>query len=209
MNIDDARLIKICGLISIIGIIQFLVLTFVAACFYPGGYDYFGYYFSDLGAVNARNGDPNILSSILFSISLTGLALSLIPFWISVRALSGESKLGRVFSKVGSVSGLVSTPFILGVVLYPMDTQLNAHILTTMLFFTFFMVGIVSYSVMFILNNEYPSSHGFIGLLLLSLSLPIFVDPLASYVAFLQKILVYGCFIWVLLPLRLLNKSTA
>lgn len=209
LNTGDKRLIKVYGLISVVGIVQFLVLTFVAACFYPGGYDYFGYYFSDLGAVTARNGEPNTLSSTLFSFSLPGVALSLIPFWISVRALSGESKLGRVLSKIGSVSGLLSTPFILGVVLYPMDTQLNAHILTTMLFFTFFMTGIVSYSAMFITSPEHPSSHGFMGLLLLFFSLPIFMDPLASYVAFLQKVLAYGCFIWVLLPLRLLSKSNA
>jgi hypothetical protein len=209
LNTGDKRLIKVYALISVVGIVQFLFLTFVAACFYPGGYDYFGYYFSDLGAVTARNGEPNTLSSTLFSFSLPGVALSLMPFWIGVRALSGESKLGRVLSKIGSVSGLISTPFILGVVLYPMDTQLNAHLLTTMLFFTFFMIGMVSYSAMFIASGEHPSSHGFMGLLLFSLSIPIFLDPSASYVAFLQKVLAYGCFIWVLLPLRLLYKSNA
>lgn len=36
--------------------VQFLVLTFVAALFYSGGYNYFGYYFSGLGAVTAKNG---------------------------------------------------------------------------------------------------------------------------------------------------------
>ena len=209
MNTGDKRLIRVYGLISVVGIVQFLFLTFVAACFYPGGYDYFGYYFSDLGAVNARNGEPNTLSSTLFSVSLPGVALSLVPFWISVRNLSGESKLGRVLSGIGSASGLLSTPFILGVALYPMDTSLNAHILTTMLFFTFFMAGIVSYSAMFIVSSEHPSSHGIMGLLLFSLSIPIFMYPTASYVAFLQKVLAYGCFIWVLLPLRLLNKSNA
>ena len=188
------------------GIVQFIVLTYVAAVYYPGGYDYFGYYFSDLGAVTARNGDPNALSSSLFSISLTLVALSLIPFWTSVRALSGETKVAKVLSVVGSASGLVSTPFIFGVALYPMDTQLNAHILTTMLFFTFFMAGMASYSLMFLVSSAHPGSHGLVGLLLLSLSIPVFVDPLASYVAFLQKVLAYGCFLWVLLPLRSLNK---
>jgi hypothetical protein len=202
-------LVKVYGLISVVGIAQFLFLTFVAACFYPGGYDYFGYYFSDLGAVTARNGEPNTLSSTLFSFSLPGVALSLVPFWISVRALSGESRLGRVLSNMGSASGLLSTPFILGVALYPMDTQLNAHILTTMLFFTFFMTGMISYSAMFIASGEHPSSYGFMGLLLFSLSIPIFMDPSAPYVAFLQKVLAYGCFLWVLLPLRLLDKSDA
>jgi hypothetical protein len=206
LKLGDERLIKIYSLVTLMGIVQFIVLTYVAAVYYPGGYDYFGYYFSDLGAVMARNGDPNALSSSLFSISLTLVALSLIPFWISVRALSGETKLAKALSVVGSVSGLVSTPFIFGVALYPMDTRLNAHVLTTMLFFTFFMAGMASYSLMFIVCSEHPGSHGLVGLLLLSLSIPVFVDPLASYVAFLQKVLTYGCFLWVLLPIRSLNQ---
>jgi len=206
LNLKDERLIRIYSLVTVIGIVQFLVLTYVAAVYYPGGYDYFGYYFSDLGAVTARNGDPNALSSTLFSISLTLVALSLIPFWISVRNLSGESKLSKVLSKVGSISGLVSTPFIFGVALYPIDTRLNAHVLTTMLFFTLFMAGIASYSFMFMVSSEHPGSHGLVGLLLLSLSIPVFVDPLASYVVLLQKVLAYGCFLWVLMPLRSLNR---
>jgi hypothetical protein len=160
LKLGDERLIKIYSLVIVMGIVQFIVLTYVAAVYYPGGYDYFGYYFSDLGAVTARNGDTNDLSSSLFSISLTLVALSLIPFWISVRALSGETKPAKLLSKVGSVSGLVSTPFIFGVALYPMDTQLNAHILTTMLFFTFFMAGMASYSLMFIVSSEHQGSPG-------------------------------------------------
>lgn len=202
----DERLTRIYSLVTVIGIVQFLVLTYVAAVIYPGGYDYFGYYFSDLGAVTARNGDPNALSSALFSVSLSGVALALIPFWISVRNLSGGSKLSRVLTRVGSISGLLSTPFIFGVALYPIDTRLNAHILTTMLFFTFFMVGIALYSLMFMVSGEHPRSHGMMGLLILSLSIPVFADPLASYVAFLQKVLAYGCFLWVLFPLRSLNQ---
>ncbi len=202
----DERLIRIYSLVTVMGIVQFIVLTYLAAVYYPGGYDYFGYYFSELGAVTARNGDPNTLSSTLFSVSLTLVALSLIPFWISIRALSGETKLNKALSVVGSVSGLVSTPFIFGVALNPMDTRLNAHILTTMLFFTLFMAGIALYSLMFMASSEHPSSHGLVGLLVLSLSIPVFVDPLASYVAFLQKVLAYGCFLWVLLPLSSLNR---
>ena len=202
----DERLTRIYSLVTVVGVVQFIVLTYVAAVCYPGGYDYFSYYFSDLGAVTARNGDPNTLSSNIFSISLTLVALSLIPFWINIRALSGETKLAKALSVVGSVSGLVSTPFIFGVALYPMDTRLSAHMLTTMLFFTFFMAGIASYSLMFMQSSEHPGSHGMMGLLILSLSIPVFVNPLASYVAFLQKVLAYGCFLWVLLPLRSLNQ---
>jgi hypothetical membrane protein len=48
---------RLACLVTVFGVMQFLLLTFLAAFFYPGGYDYFGYYFSDLGAVIARNGE--------------------------------------------------------------------------------------------------------------------------------------------------------
>jgi len=79
LKLVDEHLFRIYSLVTVMGIVQFIILTHVAAVIYPGGYDYFGYYFSDLGAVTARNGDPNTLSSNLFSVSLTLVALSLTP----------------------------------------------------------------------------------------------------------------------------------
>jgi len=64
---DSTRVTK--GIV-LFGVFQFFLLTFLAAAFYPGGYDYFGYYFSDLGAVLARNSEANTSSSILFFIAL-------------------------------------------------------------------------------------------------------------------------------------------
>jgi hypothetical protein len=188
----------VCILI-VLGIVQFFLLTFVAALLYPGGFDYLGYFFSDLGAVNAKNGEPNIISSALFSIALVAVAITLIPFWLILRSLFTKSKLEMILSILGSVLGLISFPFLIGVAIFPIDTQLENHILMTLIFFSLFVLATLIYSIVAFLNRDYPNYLGIIGLVLFGVSTMIFVDPLATYVAFLQTIVLYGYFAWVLL----------
>ena len=190
---------RLACLVTVFGVMQFLLLTFLAAFFYPGGYDYFGYYFSDLGAVIARNGEPNPISAILFSVALTIVAIALIPFWLILRSIFEESRLGGVLSTLGSILGLTSSPFIIGVALFPIDTQLDTHILATLIFFSLFVLSTIFYSIAIILNKNHSNYFGLVGIVLFAVSLAIFVDPLAPHVAFLQTIVTYGYFIWVLL----------
>jgi len=190
---------RLACLVAVFGVVQFLLLTFLAAFFYPGGYDYFGYYFSDLGAVIARNGEPNPISAILFSVALTIVAIALIPFWLILRSIFKESRLGGVLSTLGSMLGLTSSPFIIGVALFPIDTQLDTHILATLIFFSLFVLSTIFYSIAIILNKNHSNYFGLVGIVLFVVSLAIFVDPLAPHVAFLQTIVTYGYFIWVLL----------
>ena len=190
---------RLACIVTVFGVLQFLLLTFLAAFFYPGGYDYFGYYFSDLGAVVARNGEPNSISAVLFSVALTIVALALIPFWLILRSILTESRVGRVLSTLGSISGLTSSPFIIGVALFPIDTQLDPHILATLIFFSLFVLSTIFYSMAIMLNRNHSNYFGLVGIVLFAVSLAIFVDPLAPHVAFLPTIVTYGYFVWVLL----------
>ena len=198
---------RLACLVTVFGVLQFFLLTFSAAFFYPGGYDYFGYYFSDLGAVAARNGEPNLISSKLFSVALTVVALALVPFWFVIRSLFAESRVEKVLSTLGSALGLISSPFIIGAALFPIDTQLNTHILVTLIFFSLFVLATLLYSIAIILNQNYPKYFGLVGLLLFAISLVILMDPLAPHVALLQTIVAYGYFIWTLIPTYLVWPS--
>jgi hypothetical protein len=191
-------------LVSIFGVFQFILLTFVAGIFYPGGYDYGGYYFSDLGAVMARNGEPNPISSKIFTVTLTVVALSFVPFWIIIRSLFTKSRIERLLSRVGSALGLLSSPFIIGVALFPTDTKAETHFIVTLTFFSLFTVATLFYSITIILNKEYPNQLGIIGLILFGVSIMVYLNPLAPYVAFLQNVLAYGYFVWILIPIKLL-----
>jgi hypothetical protein len=164
---------RLACVVSFIGVAQFFLLTFLAAFFYPGGFDYLGYYFSDLGAVVAKNGEPNSISSTLFSVTVIAVAITLIPFWLIIRSLFTKSRLEKVLSMLGSALGL-------------------AGLLATLL-----------YSIAVILNRDYPNYSGLVGLVLFVVSLVILVDPLATYVSFLQTIVLYGYFAWVLIQTSL------
>ena len=190
---------RLACIVAVFGVVQFIFLTFLAALFYPGGFDYFGYYFSDLGAVVARNGESNSISSTLFPVTLTVIALALIPFWLIIHPLFTESRVEKVLSILGSALGLISSPFIIGVALFPIDTQLETHILMTLIFFSLYMLATLLYSIAIILNRNYPNYFGLVGLVLFAISLVILMDPLAPYVPFLQTIVAYGYFIWVLI----------
>ena len=193
-------------IVIVLGIAQFFLLTFVAALLYPGGFDYFGYFFSDLGAVNAKNGEPNLISSALFSIALVAVAITLIPFWLVIRSLFTKSKLERILSVLGSGLGLIALPFLIGVAISPIDTQLETHILMTLIFFSLFVLATLLYSIAVILNRDYPNYSGIVGLVLFGVSTLILVDPLATYVAFLQTIVLYGYFAWVLIQTFLVQR---
>jgi hypothetical protein len=204
---------RILCIIIVFGAVQFFLLTFAAAFVYPGGFDYFGYFFSDLGAVIAKNGELNYVSSALFSIALVVVAVALIPFWLIIRAPFTKSKREKVLSIFGSSFGLISFPFLIGVAISPIDTQLDTHIIMTLIFFSLFVLATLLYSVVIILNQDYPKYSAIVGFVLFGVSAIILVDPLASYVAFLQTIVLYGYFAWVLMQTflvwRRIKSSTA
>ena len=186
-------------IVIVFGIVQFFLLTFTAALLYPEGFDYMGYYFSDLGAVIAKNGEPNSVSSALFSIAVVTVSVTLIPFWLMIRSLFTKSKLEKILSMLGSTLGLIAFPFLIGVAISPIDTQLETHILMTLIFFSLFVLATLLYSVAIILNKDHPNYSAIAGLVLFGVSTVILVDPLATYVAFLQTIVLYGYFAWVLM----------
>jgi len=204
---------RILCVIIVFGAVQFFLLTFAAAFVYPGGFDYFGYFFSDLGAIIAKNGELNYISSALFSIALVIVAVALIPFWLIIRSPFTKSKLEKVLSILGSSFGLISFPFLIGVAISPIDTQLNTHVIMTLIFFSLFVLATLLYSVVIMLNQDYPRYSAIVGFVLFGISTVILVDPLASYVAFLQTIVLYGYFAWVLMQTFLVwrrtKKSTA
>jgi len=186
-------------IVSVLGVVQFFLLTFIAALFYPGGFDYLGYFFSDLGAVMAKNGEPNSISSALFSIAVVTVAITLIPFWLIIRSMFTKSRLQKILSILGSALGLTAFPFLIGVAISPMDTQLETHILMTLVFFSLFVLASLLYSIAIMLNHDHPNYSGILGLGLSAVSMVILVDPLAEYVPFLQTVILYGYFVWVLI----------
>ena len=152
-----------------------------------------------MGAVIAKNGELNYVSSALFSIALVIVAVALVPFWLIMRSPFTKSKREKVLSILGSSFGLISFPFLIGVAISPIDTQLDTHIIMTLIFFSLFVLATLLHSVVIILNQDYPKYSAIVGFVLFGISTVILIDPLAMYVAFLQTVVLYGYFAWVLM----------
>ncbi len=192
--------------IVLYGVFQFFLLTFLAAFLYPGGYDYLNYYFSDLGAVIARNDEVNTASSILFFIALTTVSITLVPFWLGLLKFFDQSKAERISSILGSALGLICSPLLLGVALFPLDIQLEIHFVFVIAQFSIFSFAVLLYSIALLLSRRYPYLHGLFGLIVLSIGVTLIFDPIGQYAALLQKIVVYSYFFWVIVTMYLVTS---
>ncbi len=190
------------------GVLQFFLLTFLAAFFYPGGYDYFNYYFSDLGAVTARNSDVNTTSAILFFIALATVSITLVPYWLGLFKFFSQSRVERISSLLGSVVGLICSPVLIGVALFTIDTQLEIHFVLVLVQFSLFSIAILLYSIAILLGRRYPYLYGLVGLIVLAIGVVLMVDPIGPYAALLQKIAVYSYFLWVVIMMYQFRLKT-
>jgi len=189
------NLAEIRRFIVLFGVFQFFILTFAAAFFYPGGYDYFNYYFSDLGAVLARNSQTNTISATMFFLALTIVSITLVPFWLDSLKFFIRTKTERILGLLGSGMGLLCSPLLIGVALFPLDTQLEIHFGLVITQFALFSFAILFYSIAFLFNRRCP--HTVLGLSILAIGLFLMIDPMSPIAAFLQKVVVYSYFVWV------------
>lgn len=186
---------------AIFGILQFLLLIFLAILFYPGGYDFFGYYLSDLGAVRARNGESNTISSALFSVTFSLMGLSLIPFWLIISTLFANSPVERILSVIGSVMGLISTALGIGVVLYPMDTQFDTHETLAVTYSLVLALGILCFSVAMVFNQDYPNYVSVISFVLFVIIGVFGVIGFGELQTLMQKVIFSGFVLWIFLQI--------
>ena len=187
----------IARLLVLYGVLQFFLLTFLAAFLYPGGYDYFNYYFSDLGATIARNDEVNTVSAALFFIALATVSITLVPLWLGLPKLFSKSRVESVLSFLGSTTGLICSPLLLGVAIFPLDIQLEIHFVLVLLQFSLFSFAVLLYSIALLLSRRYSLFYGLSGLVVLVAGVILMLDPMGPYAALLQKVVVYSYFLWV------------
>lgn len=197
ISIDDFKSKgRLCCLSTIFAAIQFLLLTSLAALFYPGGYDYFGYNFSDLGTVLARNGASNSFSSMLFLISVTLVAIFMIPTWLILPSLFKKSTAEKVMSYLGSCFGFIASPLLIGLGVFPADTEDVLHNSFARLFFLAFGLAILIYSIAILFNQNYSNSFSIIGLAIFLLVVAYVFGVFGVWSPFVQKVIIYSYILW-------------
>ena len=103
---------------------------------YPGGtmfnkatkgYTFSENFFSDMGAYASRNGDPNYLSMILFSLSLTVVGVTFILYYLTIPSLFKSDRLSYFISLLGSLFAIAGSLCLIGTGLTPSDLVLESH----------------------------------------------------------------------------------
>jgi len=192
-------------LATMVGCIQFVLLTFIAMFSYPGGthddptttgYSFFSNFFSDLGLTVFPSGETNSVPFFLFTISLTLAGLAIILFFLTTPALFKNTS-GRNISLLGSFVGVLSGLFYIGIAFTPADLYLEWHENFVLLAFSSFLLVVILYTLAIFLNKDYPNRYAYVYL--------VFAVLLAAYLWLLfagpsdiriqatgQKVIVYA-----------------
>jgi hypothetical protein len=196
--------------------IQFLVLVGVAMALYPGGtpfdpaatrYQLAGNFLSDLGATRAWSGEPNRVSSVLFSLALASLGAALIAFAWSWRrfacARSRAAGAGHASAVLGTLSGLA----FVGVAVTPFDVALMLHNTFVIAAFALLLGYVASLMVVMARNGATRAQNGanaaYLVLVLGYVALVLFGPRLGSAHGHLvqvvgQKVIAFGSMVHVI-----------
>lgn len=155
-------------LLNIFSCIQFIILTTIAMFYYRGGtyvdpstqnYIFWYNYFSDLGRVIAHSGASNTISSILFIVALVLWGVSQIPFYVAFPSHFENSKRLKKISKIGSIFGVSTGIFYIGIAFTPSDILDPIHDLFVVLGFGSILLCLLLYSLAIFQNKNYPNFY--------------------------------------------------
>jgi len=153
---------------NIVGSIQFIILTIVAMLFYTGGtyvnaattgYLFWYNYFSDLGRFIAHSGDPNLISFIIFTFTMSFWGLSQIPFYIAFLTFFMNSKRTKNLGIIGSLFGILTGTFFVGIAYTPSDILNFLHNLFALLGFSSVYLSISLYAIVLFQHENYPKLY--------------------------------------------------
>ena len=196
-------------LITLICCIQFVVVSFLAMLFYPGGtatdpttsgYTFINNFFSDLGLTIAHNNDANTISAVLFFSTLTLAGIGLISYFLLVPRFFKGTQVQRWMSLVGSFFGLLSGLSYIGIAFTPANLAREPHIFFVQAAFGTFLIAVLLYIPAIFMNehisNGYTIAYAIFALCLSAYLWLIFFGPSDSGALLIQvvgqKLIVYA-----------------
>jgi hypothetical protein len=199
---------------------QFVVLTFIAMLFYPGGnfsdsgaegYSFFLNFFSELG-VTVAYGQPNPVGTVLFFIALSVAGAGLISFFLIFPRFFAENKVNKYLTRFGSMFGVLSGVGFIGVAFTPANLLIDLH--TQFVFYAFLLlpVATILYTLAIFREKRFPNNYAVIfsiySLMLIAYVFLLFYGPAGDTRTGLmiqatgQKIIGYASIISILLVAR-------
>ena len=146
--------------------IFFVLASIIAAYFYAGGnihnpsqvgYSVTHNFLSDLGGFKSHSGKVNILSALLFNISMIMFILVGVSF-LFVPRLFKENKTNYFLSILGSIFFFLGTVFFAGVGFTPYDLYLDIHVFFAINAFRFLIPASLLYFTVLLrssISNKY------------------------------------------------------
>nr|MDO8109633.1 hypothetical protein [Candidatus Sigynarchaeota archaeon] len=144
-------------MLSLIGCVQFCILTIIAMLTFPGGihggidttgYDFLRNFFSDLGGTVSPTGLPNPISSVLFFIALAGVGIMNMPFLIVLPSIFKENKPSFIFAWIGSIVGFTAAIAFVCIAFMPWDVNIIGHIISVQVAF----IGLIPLGACYIIS---------------------------------------------------------
>jgi len=143
---------------------QFVILSFGAMLFYPGGatyqpgaqrYLFFQNFFSDLGATVTRRSQSNAIAMVLFVVGLVSVGVSLVassPMWKGVIGRPGRAMFfGHAAHLLAALAGIC----YIGIGVTPWNLMLGVHMFFVQSAFSLLLAFVICLSVLQI-QNKWP-----------------------------------------------------
>jgi hypothetical membrane protein len=130
------------------------------------GYSFWNNYISDLGMTHTFRGVPNPISSLFLLVGIITLSIGGTLFYLlAFIVFSNDNKSMIRLSAVGSIFGIVGIVFLLGIVIFPKDTEIELHEITSILFFLFTFAAVLVYNRIIFIHEDLSNKYTIIGYL--------------------------------------------
>jgi len=149
----------------------FILLNTLAISMYTGGtylnnsnpgYSMGFNFLSDLGRTISFSNNNNLISSLLFNVSLILAGIVFVMFFYKVQYVF-QKEQSQFFIRLGTISGICGGFSLAGVGITPSDLYLNLHIIFATWIFRFFLIAAFSYSITIwkssLIENKYAYGY--------------------------------------------------
>jgi len=169
--LNTTKLRKFTIPLTIFGGVQFLLLTFLAMYFYPGGtvdnpliehYLFRENFFSDLGRTIDFEGNSNLISMTLFAISLALQGIITFLLFYSIYDFFPENKGSKKWSLLMSFLGVLSGIGFVGVALTPWDLYYPTHVFFVNLAFRCLLLAVVIVVFKIFKTEHFSNTYGYL-----------------------------------------------
>jgi hypothetical membrane protein len=171
MNFKNWR--QIAFILAMVNCIQSLIFTILAMLFYPGGtfsdtntigFSFFSNLFSDLGRTIAHSGASNLVSSMIYNISLFIMGMLFIPFFIATPYLFRKTGEGKGLAIASSSLGIIVGIGMVGASLTPADLYYQIHVNFGYLSFISLLPLTILYIIAIFQNKTYHNQYAYVYL---------------------------------------------